>query len=664
MKYKATILLTTVSALVLTHSAFAQETTTLDTVVITASRSEETKREVTSNVTVISHKEIETSTAQNIADLMQQKGFPVINQGTQKTVQIRGMGQRSMATEMSSDILVLLNGRRIGANNVALMGLANIDRVEIIRGPSAVQYGPSAMGGVINIITKRGTEEIEVNAEAGIGSFGYNKQSFGISGAKNGFDFSGSVTRQHRDNYKIRGSKIWRNTSYDSSISSNLDLGYTFLERHRLGLNFNYYGQNNARSPADGWSGTGAISNNLDYNQMDLSNYNMAFLYDGGTADNLFSWNLRYSFGRDRSEADYYNSAYGDSWGDNVLDNQSAAGQITYDNKIWALTFGFDYVNYDYDQEGSYTNDKSHSRDLGGYVSGKVRLFDERLILTAAGRYDRYKVSADSMAENNEESNFSPSVGFAYVPFEWLKIRGHYAEGFRMPDPGEITGGYQTLANYDLKPEKSKTFEGGVDLSWSFVNLGLTYFHTDWKDKIMASSVGFNRFQNDNLDGAVLAGLELSLQADIGKALGQEYKLAPFINLNHLTSRKNKDEETVLAAKSDIIPNVPETTVSFGIAFEHPEYGLKANVQASYYSDTLSRDWRLNSPTYYDYVTTKNTTVVDASLEKVLFKDEKKGTLSARAEANNIFDNRNEYYLDYPNTGRNFNVSLKYNLKF
>ncbi|MDR0311683.1 MAG: TonB-dependent receptor plug domain-containing protein, partial [Acidobacteriota bacterium] len=92
----------------------AQTVATLDEVVITASRAEENRREISSNVTVISNEQIQSSTAVSLDQLMQQNGFHIVSQGTQKTMYIRGMGQSGMNTEMQSRVLVLVNGRRIG----------------------------------------------------------------------------------------------------------------------------------------------------------------------------------------------------------------------------------------------------------------------------------------------------------------------------------------------------------------------------------------------------------------------------------------------------------------------------------------------------------------------------------------------------------------------
>ncbi|MCL2878266.1 MAG: TonB-dependent receptor plug domain-containing protein, partial [Acidobacteria bacterium] len=121
----------------------AQTVATLDEVVVTASRTEESRREITSNVTVISEDDIAASTASTLADLAMEHGLQVYTSGDMSNVYIRGFGSGSMASEMENSVLTLVNGRRIGNANLALIGLANIKRIEIIRGPAAVQYGPA-----------------------------------------------------------------------------------------------------------------------------------------------------------------------------------------------------------------------------------------------------------------------------------------------------------------------------------------------------------------------------------------------------------------------------------------------------------------------------------------------------------------------------------------
>lgn len=230
-----------------------------------------------------------------------------------------------------------------------------------------------------------------------------------------------------------------------------------------------------------------------------------------------------------------------------------------------------------------------------------------------------------------------------------------------MPSPDQLTGdGWQTLPNYSLTPEKSKTFEMGADVTWEYVDLGLTYFHTQWVDKIIGIQTAPNQWINQNLDGATIAGLELALSVDVGAALQQEFSLSPFVNLTWLTTRKNKDNVSVAAIGSDTLINTPEMSVSYGLDFDHPGYDLTAHLGATYFSETITRDWRTGSPTNGLYVINDSDTVVDLSLEKKLFDICNAGAVKLRAEVNNVFDSDNEFYMDYPGPGRNFYLGLKY----
>lgn len=652
----AMILVGTPALLAQEAEGSSSETVSLGTVVVTATRTEESIREVTANTTVITSDQIRNSTANTMDQLLAQQGFQIINQGTQKLLRIRGMGQNSMSTEMSSNLLVLLNGRRIGINNMALMGLANVDRIEIIRGPSAVQYGSSAMGGVVNIITKRGQEGFTGSMEAGFGSFGLNKQELAMSGGAGNMDFSAGITRTSRDDYEVKGGHKWPHTSYDSLTNMNLDLGFSFAEKHRIGVNYNYYDENDAQSASGGWSGTSG--NSRYYNNYDLRNSNLAFTYEGGSEDDRFNWMFRFADGKDETKGASYRS-YGDSFEDTTLDNRSLTAQVGYDGGLFAISTGFDYLRYDID--GTYEG-KATQKDTAGFVSAKLRLFEEKLIVSAGGRYDSFSMSQD-MESSTSENNFAPSVGLAYLPLDWLKFRANYSKGFRMPTPKEIYGsGAYYVSNSNLKPEKSKTFEIGADVTWDYINSSLTYFHSDWEDKIAAIEVdpALWLYQFQNIKSSRLAGLEFAFDINIGQALDQDFDLTPYVNLTYMTTRKNKDRDQVRAVGKDTMLNTPDFLVSYGLRFNHPDYGLKTNINASYYGSSLTMDRRTGSSTNGRYIDTDGGTVVDMSLEKRLFEFNDRNSLSARFEVNNIFDDKNESYIDYPGPGRNFYFGLRY----
>ena len=641
---------------------------TLDTVVVTADRIQSSMNEVSSNVTVLSQKNIQSSTAANVSELLADQGFQVINQGSQQVVAIRGMRQPSIGQEWSSQVLILINGRRIGANNAALIDINRdaVDRIEIIRGPSAVQYGSSALGGVVNIIVKRGEEGVQGAAEAGFGSFGLNKQSLAVRGAGGGFDIALSLSQQGRGAYDVSGGDTWAHTNLGSSVAGNFDLGYTFLKNQRVGLNVNLYNQNDAESPDSGFSGSGpnAIGYNNTYNRYDLRNTNVAFEYEGADVDKLFTWSARYSFGRDESDYDPTHSTWGGTPSETDLDNQSLTAQGTYNGKALTIGVGIDYLKYSMEETG--ISDAGDSEDNAVFFTGRYRLFDEKLILSAGGRFDHYKTSMAS--DNTSEDNFAPSVGVVVAPQGWLKLRANYAEGFRMPAPIEYLGDPMYASfyapNMDLKPEKSKTYELGTDVAVGIVTSSLTYFHSDFDDKIASlMDPATYLYRYINLRAATIAGLEWAASLEWRPQEMNGLVIRPRLSLTWLTQRENGDETTVAQYHNDTLPNTPEYSFSYGADFAYDPWGFNVGVTAVTSSNILTLDYRGDymSPHYGNPIEAGCGTVVNTSLDKRLYAfADGHGTISLRLQVNNIFDSNNETYLDYPGPGRNFYAGLRY----
>ena len=117
------------------------------------------------------------------------------------SVQVRGFQTETHGNDLSSYVLILINGRRAGTGNIAKILTDNVERVEIIRGPASVQYGSSAMGGIINVITKQGKGKPSFYAEGTLGSFEYQKIEAGGAMEMGGFDLSFSASTESQDDY-------------------------------------------------------------------------------------------------------------------------------------------------------------------------------------------------------------------------------------------------------------------------------------------------------------------------------------------------------------------------------------------------------------------------------------------------------------------------------
>ena len=656
VKALCAVLLLLGGVLPLPAQATEQQAVTLDEVVITASRTEESTREISSNITVINERDIEGSTASTLADLVEQNGFFVVTTGDTTNVQIRGFGNLSMTTEAENTVLILVNGRRIGNSNLAMMGLSNVKQVEIIRGPAAVQYGSSALGGVINIITGKGTSTPYVSAEAGFGSDALHREKFSFGGAGKGFDFALGITNYGSGDVTTSGGRRWYHSEIGHNTLLNADLGYTIADNHRAGINFNY--SNVGSKLSSGNSGIRPYSDNTPdapYAQHHKNNHNLALNYAGHTDDKSFDWSASFSFGRDEREYSYIDT----------VKNRVFNAQVGYTAELVSLSVGVD--NLEYKSMDTPYRPTSTMDDTGVYFTGKLRLLDERFILSAGGRYDAYTNDSDEMSSKSD-NNFGGSVGASFLPVQWLKLRVNYAEGFKMPSPGQVgASGTWYVPNPALKPEKSKTIEFGADVSANNISGSLTYFHSDWENKIVALyNMSAGKYQYQNLKASTLAGIEGALRFDISQALGQNYNIAPYAGFTWLGTRENKDESRFFTYQGSLnrtMPNTPEWMASYGLDYSHPGYKFKARLSANRYGTVLTQDWSV-----VDYVTVFSApyierpagTVVNLSIEKELVSFRDKSALSLRGEFDNLFDGKNEMYWGYPGAGRSFYVALRY----
>ncbi len=231
--------------LLFSATGFAQETQrevsyVMDTVVVTAKRTEEPLKDVSQNITVFTEKDIEQSGAVSVTDLLKKAGIQVYHDGGtgygNEGVVIRG-GRSSMhGFDIAGDILVLVDGHRTGSDFLGNIGLENTERIEVIRGPGAVQYGAAAMGGVINIITRQGKEKTVGSVEAGLEAGGNSGARAGISGKAGSFDFAGSMAYFSRDDYELGNGDTYENSDVEDRVRYSFNTGWNFNDNHRLGL--------------------------------------------------------------------------------------------------------------------------------------------------------------------------------------------------------------------------------------------------------------------------------------------------------------------------------------------------------------------------------------------------------------------------------------------
>jgi len=309
---------------------------TMETVVVTAGRVAEKQKTLTNNVTVIDNEAITQSAAQDLGELLAEHGFAVRQYpGSLASVGIRGFRTDTTGNDLTSKVLILLDGRRAGTGNVTKIMTKNVQRVEIIRGPASVQYGSAAVGGIVNVITRQGSGNPTAFVEGTFGSWRYEEGSLGGQGEINGLDFSAAGTRSSMEDYQTANGETYRNSGYDEKENLSLNVGYSFNSNHRLGLIYTNFSVDEAGSPY-------YLSQNDQDSYLDKSNYSLDAIYTGGTVDDGLSWKLRYFTGKDKDK--YTNPLYS-YFSEDITDRKGAQAQMTAEFGIATITGGSTYFS-------------------------------------------------------------------------------------------------------------------------------------------------------------------------------------------------------------------------------------------------------------------------------------------------------------------------------
>jgi len=646
----------------------SQKTQTLDPVVVTAGRIEEKAKNVTQFVTVIPQEELQKNQYQDMSGLLRNYGIQTDSYGPNQnltTIAMRGVRTSLMGTtDLQGGVLVLVDGRRIGTSNISMIPMMNIERVEIMRGPAAVQYGTAAMGGVINVITKRGTEQLSASAQGGMGNWNTYQAQGNIAWAYGPFDFSGGISHMGTGDYDTGGYNRHRyyNTGLDGKTAYSVNAGVSFLEEHRIGVTVLGVSAWHMGTPGAYDLGVPGFKNRYDRNYTDRHNYSADFLYEGGYKDFGLSWKGRYFFGKN----DYTN--YGaitpgwfgasDPFFHATNDTQGAQGQLTFKKSFLTLTGGADWLRYDYAEKGpefgmaggrmiTATNKYDN---YGLFLLAKIALFDDRLILSGGVRHDEYRLRADNSSKNLNKT--TPTVGVAFHATDWLTLKGNYGESYRIPTATELLGFRDgqwgpRVPNPDLKPEEGRGYDVGFEINHKSLQIGLNYFDTEYKNKIAGWSPAVN------LKGRVyLRGFEGKAGYDLGEAFNWPVKVRPYVNFTAFTERSSSKRDATFGHR---VPYVSDLELAYGLNFAYPDIGFEADLRLTYMGRQDVENFNTGRAEHIG-----GKTKVDLFLRQKIYSSDKAGTFSVYGEIRNITNERYALWKDYPMPGRSFFVGLRY----
>ncbi|MFZ4481456.1 MAG: TonB-dependent receptor domain-containing protein [Rhodoferax sp.] len=217
--------------------AAAQGSALLKNVFVTATRVEQGVSDVLADVSVIDRAQIDASGASSVTQLLGRlPGLQAISFGDASRVYVRGADSRMTA--------LYVDGVRVDSQDGLLLGggvrwemlpLSQIERIEVLRGPASAVYGSDAMGGVVQIFTKRGASGLAPTLELSLGSLNTKKLSAGLSGAQGGWDFAIGLGLEDSDGYNTRPDlQHLPEREASSSRAASLRLGYRIAPSQRV----------------------------------------------------------------------------------------------------------------------------------------------------------------------------------------------------------------------------------------------------------------------------------------------------------------------------------------------------------------------------------------------------------------------------------------------
>jgi outer membrane receptor for ferrienterochelin and colicins len=514
----------------------------LDQVVVTAAGFEQTVKDAPASISVITREELEKGSFRDLTDALREvQGVTVTGVANEKDIFIRGLP--------GSYTLILVDGKRQSTRDARTNGnsgfeqsfippVSAIDRIEVVRGPMSSLYGSDAMGGVINIITRKVSDRWTGTLTAD-GTLQQHSQ-FGNS-AQGSFYTSGPLI------HRMLGLQLWGRgfgRSEDDFLSGitgaregNIGGRLTFTpnENHDIMLESGF---TRIRRNASKW-GTLEASANDTYNHNDRKYWSLT--HEGRWGPTTSTFSIQQEWAERRS--------YTENPRTSVFDKNPRSPEIRNTTVDGKFTTPFDLLgNHTLVTGGQWFNasltDQNPGRRTGvdeTFTINQWALFAEdewRLTdtfsLTNGLRMDHHEIYG---------AHYSPRSYAVWHATDNLTLKGGVSTGFRAPEIRQIAPGYAyttggggctygptgtcgvILADPDLRAETSTSYE--IAALWDNLNgftASATYFYTDFKDKISNALVlddagnpvrwsedpNYRLWYNYNIDDAIIQGVELA----------------------------------------------------------------------------------------------------------------------------------------------------------
>jgi vitamin B12 transporter len=552
-------LLLSTSGIVAAEEASTDENYSFDEYVVTANRIPVKKSEVAANVTVISHDEIEKGNFNRISDVLRKNNVE--------------MGSSSFASYpiLNGDdrVLVLIDGRKMNWSHLTVSGndhaididglpMKNIERIEIVRGPGSSLYGSDAVGGVINIITRKAkTTSTSIASE--FGNWGLRRYSLTTEGKANGIGYVVTAEQKKRDSFEYKDAYTGATKTFTASqidqklvtLRLDKDLG----EGRALSLQVDHTENQQGFGAA---LYNGAISYPNGYEDLTSNNVALTYSWKQNTdAENFFR------IYRNASEGTDYNSLLKSDGISPYTYNLNAKGaewqQSWKINEKQTLLGGANWREEHLDDEDS----------LNRGVSTKSLFFENRWklpskwTLSAGTRYDDQSIVGDNTTSHlaiNREIN------------ENTNIYASWGQSVRNPTIAQLFSNTSYwIGNPNLKPETGSTITVGMNTKLKDgTKLQASIYSSQLKNALDWKWNGITQYFN--VDREKRQGLDLNLT----HTLSPQWDLSAGYSYSHI--KRKTDDAT---SYTNDINNSQPNGYHLGVQYNQDKWNADLTLRAA-----------------------------------------------------------------------------------
>ena len=540
-----------VSLALLAPLASAEEPARLETVVITASRHETALQLAPASISVVDREEIRLRNADDLADaLTSEAGVSITSVGGNR----RGISIRGMPVEHT---LYLIDGRRISSSNnviahsdfeLSWLPASAIERIEVVRGPMSALYGADALGGVVNIITRTPSDDFHGEISTTATTLGESrdgdtrKTTFYMAGplapGKLAFSLGGEFF--DRDNLPSRDDGRVSDIEGRESLQGQGKLMWTPDANQQFTLS---YATGNDERNRDVKSRSGYYTSSDD---IDREQYGLAYQGDwqwGHVKLNAYQTDLqRVNFRSNEPEPRAPQEIE-----DRVVDGH--VGMTVGNNHF--VTAGGQFREETLKEARLVAKGEAAAKHANIFLQDEWQL-TESLMLVAGVAVDNH---------DEYDNQVSPRLYAVYQLSNNITLKGGYGQGFRAPSLTELSADYEVLAaggrfwvegNPDLEPERSKTYEAGIEYHSSDWLISARVFENQLENLVQAVCYtdcnvrGSERRSYQNIDESRIRGVEVELNYELSNSidLGLNYTQLDTEDLGSNTPLEDRPEHT------------------------------------------------------------------------------------------------------------------------